>query len=184
VTNEPGTETQAPRRDLLLTSARWLVKIILALVCLIGLGLLTAAVALLVFEPQVLAKVFEETGKQAGREFTIALEAIFALLFVAGTCAYRWLRQLGRIIDSVAHGEAFAPINAERLAQMGWLTIGIEGLAIPAGAIMGYLTHHYHQDHIDISMSLSGILLALILFILARVFRQGAAMREELEGTV
>ena len=32
--------------------------------------------------------------------------------------------------------------------------------------------------------SLSGILMVLVLFILARVFRHGAAMREDLEGTV
>ena len=38
------------------------------------------------------------------------------------------------------------------------------------------------EDHI--SISLSGIMLILTLFILARVFRQGAMMRAELEGTV
>ena len=32
--------------------------------------------------------------------------------------------------------------------------------------------------------SLTGILMVLILFILARVFKRGAEMREELEGTV
>jgi hypothetical protein len=36
----------------------------------------------------------------------------------------------------------------------------------------------------DFGVSLGGLLLALTLFILARVFRQGAAMREDLEGTV
>ena len=36
----------------------------------------------------------------------------------------------------------------------------------------------------DIEFSLTGVLLALVLFILARVFRHGAAMREDLEGTV
>ena len=34
------------------------------------------------------------------------------------------------------------------------------------------------------NVELTGILLTLILFILARVFREGSRMREELEGTV
>jgi hypothetical protein len=36
--------------------------------------------------------------------------------------------------------------------------------------------------HSDFSLSALG--LAIVLFVLARVFRQGAAMREDLEGTV
>ena len=36
----------------------------------------------------------------------------------------------------------------------------------------------------DFGFDGGGILLILILFILARVFRHGAAMREDLEGTV
>ena len=40
------------------------------------------------------------------------------------------------------------------------------------------------QFHATRSVMAWGILLVLILFILARVFRHGAAMREDLEGTV
>ena len=36
----------------------------------------------------------------------------------------------------------------------------------------------------DTHMSLTGLAVGLVLFILARVFRQGAAMRADLEGTV
>ena len=44
------------------------------------------------------------------------------------------------------------------------------------------------EDHdgvtIDAGLDLSGIVLVVVLFILARVFRHGAAMRADLEGTV
>lgn len=182
--DEPLGTVPKPHRDLLLTSARVLVTIIIALVCLIGIGLLTAAAALPVWQSEVFAKVFEETGKHPGGDFIVALEAIFVLLFVGGILAFRWLRQLGRIIDSVALGDAFAPINAARLENMGWLTFGIEAISLPAGAIAGYLTHHFGREHIEIGPSLGGVLMALVLFILARVFREGAAMRADLEGTV
>ena len=67
---------------------------------------------------------------------------------------------------------------------MGWLVVGIEVLSIPAGVAAHFVTTHFHKDHVEIGLSLGGVLLALVLFILARVFREGAAMREELEGTV
>jgi hypothetical protein len=184
MTDEPHGDAPKPRRDLLLTSARVVLTIIVALVCVIGVGLLAAAAALPLWQTEVFAKVFEETGKHPGGDFIVALEGLFVLLFVGGILAYRWLRQLGRIIDSVAHGEAFAPLNAARLENMGWLTFGIEAISIPAGAIAGYLTHHFGREHIEIGPSLTGVLMGLVLFILARVFREGAAMREELEGTV
>jgi hypothetical protein len=36
----------------------------------------------------------------------------------------------------------------------------------------------------DAGIDFGGVLTALLLFILARVFREGAAMRKDLEGTV
>jgi hypothetical protein len=67
---------------------------------------------------------------------------------------------------------------------MGWLTVIVEALSIPGGALAAYLTHLFDRAHLEIGLSLGGILMALVLFILARVFREGARMREELEGTV
>jgi len=40
------------------------------------------------------------------------------------------------------------------------------------------------SNGLDTHMSLTGLLVGLVLLILARVFRHGAAMREDLEGTV
>ena len=41
-------------------------------------------------------------------------------------------------------------------------------------------------QHVDVDFGIDGesLLLILILFVLARVFREGAAMQAELEGTV
>jgi hypothetical protein len=54
------------------------------------------------------------------------------------------------------------------------------------GAIGGWIAQFDKSGHvrIDAGISGNGLLLVLVLFILARVFRQGTAMREELEGTV
>ena len=52
------------------------------------------------------------------------------------------------------------------------------------GAFAAWLAHEFRRAHIEVGVSFSGILMALVLFILARVFREGARMREDLEGTV
>jgi hypothetical protein len=184
MTDATHVQAGAPRRDWLLTSARWLVTFIVALVCLIGLALLGAAVSLPLFHDRIAVAVLSETGKPFSSDVTMAIEALLALIMIMGFLAFRWLMRLRRIIDSVEQGHAFAPVNAERLYEMGWLTVGIELVAIPAGAAAHYVTTHFDKSHVEIGFSLGGILMALVLFILARVFREGAAMREELEGTV
>jgi hypothetical protein len=51
-----------------------------------------------------------------------------------------------------------------------------------------WLSEHIKADKADLDINIgfsgSGLVLMLVLFILSRIFRHGAAMREELEGTV
>lgn len=180
MTEHPQTE----RRDWLLTSVRVLVTIMMVAICITGLGLIVAALGLPFFQDKVLAEIANETGKRFGGGLIVALEAIFLIFLAFGAAAFQWLRQLRRIVDSVGEGNAFAPENAERLAQMGWIIVGIETLAIPAGLVTAHIARHTHGVHLELGFSLGGILTALVLFILARVFREGARMREDLEGTV
>ncbi|WP_225207437.1 DUF2975 domain-containing protein [Novosphingobium huizhouense] len=113
-----------------------------------------------------------------------ALVAILLLVAAMAACAFAFLRHLRRIVASVAHGDPFAPVNAARLAAMGWLTLAVEGLSIPVGGIGQWLATTIEDATSDFGVSVGGVLLALILFILARVFREGARMRDDLEGTV
>ena len=109
--------------------------------------------------------------------------AIVATLFV-------FFGRLRAIINTVGEGDPFVPVNAERLSLMAWLMLGVQLLvlaAIPLALDLVELADDLGESsHIEVSsgIDLSGILLVIILFILARVFRHGAAMREDLEGTV
>jgi len=108
----------------------------------------------------------------------IASSAVMAVVWV-----FLWL--LKAIVDTVAAGDPFAPGNADRLRKMGWLMLVIQLVAAPIMAWMewrvkadlGQIGPDYHIDG-------SGLLMVLTLFILARVFHHGAAMRQDLEGTV
>ena len=113
--------------------------------------------------------------------------ALFLLIAVMAVLAFFLLRTLRRIVDSVAEGDPFAPVNADRLEHMGWLMIALQLVAIPMTSLAIWFDaapFKPNVHHGDDGLSAGAILLTLILFVLARVFRTGAAMRETLEGTV
>jgi hypothetical protein len=49
---------------------------------------------------------------------------------------------------------------------------------------MKWLNENGADAHGGFEFSYFGLLLALVLFVIARVFREGTRLREELEGTV
>ena len=168
--------------DPLLKAARWLTIFFLALTVIVGAALSIAAPALLVANELVVVEMVAE-GYRADFELVLAI-AVLLWLIAALMAVGFFFRNLLRIIGSVGEGDPFAPVNADRLRKMGWLAVIAQVLAIPAGAIGAWIQVRMEEVSIDFDLSLTGILLALILFILARVFRHGAAMREDLEGTV
>ncbi|MCC7221397.1 MAG: DUF2975 domain-containing protein [Candidatus Contendobacter sp.] len=110
------------------------------------------------------------------------------LIMVLLAMAWRFFQELTGIVKSVGDGDPFHAGNAERLTRMGWISIGAHGLALILAGISSwfapYLEKVGHDSHFGFEVEPTGILLTLILFILARVFKRGAEMREELEGTV
>ena len=110
------------------------------------------------------------------------------VLVFLGLAVY-FLVLLLRIVGSVKEGDPFIAINAGRLSRMGWIALASQIATIPLAAIVLWideLVGDVEDVHIDTDLGVSGegLLLVLILFILARVFRKGAEMRDELEGTV
>jgi len=110
------------------------------------------------------------------------------LSVVAGilSMAFMFFRHLKNIVDTVGEGDPFVPVNADRLAAMAWLAVAINVLGLVAAALGGWIAKLVHDVHgsVKIGTDFGGIVRILTLFILARVFRKGAEMREELEGTV
>lgn len=171
-------------RDLLLNGARILVWGIFGLlifgVVMVGVGLITM---LTVNRTELLTQMasagFGVTG--FGLSFTGA--ALVGCLLVL---AMMFALNLLRIIDSVELGDPFVPINADRLRAMGWFTVAGQGILLAITAIaLWFGGAEQKQVALDArNMLFSSLILALVLFILARVFRLGTQMRDELEGTV
>jgi len=110
---------------------------------------------------------------------------LVAVLGLAGIpLNYVVLKRLLAILLTVRAGDPFVPSNASRLHAIAWALLGIQLLSLTVGAIAKSVSTPAHPVHLDAGFSISGWLAALLMFVLARVFAEGAHMREDLEGTV
>ena len=172
------------RRDPLLATVRAVLSVAMIGAVLVSTALLATIPLVLLWPAPVLAELSRRAGGTLPAEFVYAIAGVMALIAVTAVLGLLFIRLLRRIIDSVADGDPFIPENAVRLGQMGWLSVAVQLIALPAGALSGWIAYTGHLRYIDVGFSVGGVVLALILFILARVFRQGAQMRADLEGTV
>lgn len=152
-------------------------------------ALLIAIPAILFFRERVDAELAEEIGDPAIALPVLSIVGVMLIGLAIVAMLFVFFGRLRRIIGTVGEGDPFQPANADRLSQMGWLMLTIQLLTIPAAALGLQLARFAEQIEsekisVDGGIDGTGILLTIILFILARVFRRGAAMREDLEGTV
>ena len=176
--------------DPLLMAAKLFLAFIMGVCAFATFFLVIGAVAAPLVQDTLGAAIVAEGKGPLPDGFVWAMSAL--LLGVAamlGLLIY-FLLLLWRIIDSVGQGDPFVPKNADRLSCMGWVAVSgnviallMHGLVIWVADIARDLGEDVRFDE-DLSFAGGGLLMILVLFILARVFRHGAAMREDLEGTV
>lgn len=175
--------------DLLLLAGKILTIIGQIAIAIGGVALTIAIPAILIFRDRIQAEVVEEFGTASASLPIFAIVGIMFLGLVLLAIAWVFLSKLRAIIASVGEGDPFVPENADRLTVMAWLSLGAQVLMIPAGGLGLFLARWADEvEHegitIDAGMDLEGFLMVVVLFILARVFKHGADMRDDLEGTV
>ncbi|MEL7730920.1 DUF2975 domain-containing protein [Citromicrobium bathyomarinum] len=169
---------------------------------ILQVGMAIGAVALIIAIPTIIIAggyVEAEIAKEApsiDEPFpAIWIAAIMAIGLSIVAMLFVFFGKLRRIIGTVGEGDPFQPENARRLSLMAWLMLGTQLVMIPGAAIAIPLSRYADEvkksgiEDVSFSFDGSGMdmtawLLVVILFILARVFRHGAAMRDDLEGTV
>lgn len=175
---------QRPHKDWLLGAVHLMITVMMTLSLVACLAALIALPLMPVWwEPARLALVERASSPLPGNLAYLVGGAI-VLGAVTSLLAFRFFAVGRRIVDTVAQGDPFIPENATRLREMGWLSVIVQLLAFPAAWLTGWLAYVTHSPYIDGRFSIGAILLALVLFVLARIFRIGAEMREDLEGTV
>lgn len=169
--------------DFLLKATQILLTALLGMALLAG-AIVTLCIPIILSAPPTLIQRLNETGIDAAQLPSVAL--LMVLLVVVIVLVFFFLRELRRIVATVSGGDPFVPANADRLRRMAWLALAMQVIMIPLmGLIVWFdaLPQKANVHYVDNNW-FGGILLALVLLILARVFRRGTEMREELEGTV
>jgi hypothetical protein len=172
--------------DPLLTAAKVIVALLIALCIFVMAMLVIALGAIFTVARSDLIASLAAAGAPDFAYWVVAL----SITMIAGLIwlAYQFLRDLWAIIGSVDDGDPFRPQNAVLLARMGWTMLGANITALLVALQAAWLDEFDQasgvHSEIDFDLGAGGLLLMLTLFILARVFRHGAAMREDLEGTV
>jgi hypothetical protein len=176
-------------KDPLLLAGKVMTLLMQAAMAIEALALLIAIPALAIYRDHADAVYAREVGDTAA---TLPMGAIIGIMVIGLAVVallFFFFGRLRRIIATVGEGDPFQPENAQRLSQMGWIMLTIQLLAIPAVGLLMPIAravekvetaHFATGGKFDFGL----ILLTIVLFILARVFRHGAAMREDLEGTV
>lgn len=172
---------QERRKDPLLAIARLLLGIIMA-IFVVGAVVIAGAVPVVYFLRDKVLAHFAAQGVPPASIWAVI--AVLLLAVLAAVLGFYYFRHIHRIIDTVGEGDPFVPANAQRLNAMGWIAVAGQLMAIPFNIVGRWMGTVANSFQVDFGLSIGGILLILILFILARVFREGARMREELEGTV
>ena len=145
-----------------------------------------AILALLVVMPneQWIMAAFKLSPSPEAQRLVMGLRAIAVLGLAVIPLNYAVLKRLLAIVETVRAGDPFVAANAFRLQAIAWVLLALNLLSIVIGAIAKTVSTPAHPLHINAGFSINGWLAVLLTFLLARVFAEGALMREDLEGTV
>jgi len=93
------------------------------------------------------------------------------------------LSRLLAMVETVRAGDPFVPENAVRMRTIAWCLLVVQLFELACGIFIAILSRA-GADIGDWDPSLSGWVAVLLLFVLARVFEEGARIRADLEAMV
>ena len=145
-----------------------------------------AILALLVVMPneQWIMAAFKLSPSPDTERLIMGLRAVAGLGLFGIPLNHVVLKRLLAMVETVRAGDPFVAANAQRLQAIAWALLGLQVLSLVIGAMAKAVSSPAHPVHVDAGFSISGWLAVLLTFLLARVFAEGAIMREDLEGTV
>ena len=167
----------------LLRATRGLLWLTLGLIIAAALIVAGVAVALVVAWPEVLTEIRSTPEFIDATTMRFPLGVLMLLLVAILAAAGYIIRQLQALVASAAH-DPFIVDNAARLRRIGWALVAVQLLAIPLHWTASSIAKTGSEFSEMGGLSISSLLAILLAFVLAAVFEQGAAMRDELEGTV
>ena len=111
---------------------------------------------------------------------TVRVWLLLCAPFVAAV--HLLLSRLLEIVGTVRLGHPFAPENAVRLRIIAWCLLLVQLLHLSSGVMVKIVAAANVQMHWD--FSLVGWIAVLLVFVLARVFEEGARIRDDLDAMI
>jgi hypothetical protein len=166
-----------------LALSRTVLGLLIKLNIILGILIFGLLVATLIAGGPVMRALGVIPTPDSGR-LMLGMRGIMVIGILAAPVLHLIYTRLLAIVETVNAGDPFVGENADRLQTIAWAIVGLElmhvGVVILAnGIVVG-------TEKVDIGgkFSVTPWLTILLLFVLARVFDQGARMRDELAGTV
>jgi hypothetical protein len=157
-------------------------RILIVLNWLFGAGILALLTATFVAENWTFTAL--GFAPSAIPEMGLGLRAIPTLGLAAIPLNDLVLRRLREIVETVRGRDPFVAANADRLQAIAWALLALQLVSMAIGGIAEAISTPANPLHLDAGFSVPGWLAVLLTFVLARVFAEGARMRDDLEGTV
>lgn len=164
-----------------LALSRRVLRALITLNLLMGAFILALLIASLVSEAWVMKAL---GAGQDNSTLFLGMRLIMVMGIGAVPVVHFVLTRLLAIVDTVRDGNPFVVANAARLQGIAWAVLALELMHFAIGIIATRVSTAAVPLNISWGFSLTRWLAVLLLFVLARVFEQGARMREDLEGTV
>lgn len=165
-----------------LPTAYVVLRMLIVLNWLVG----AAFLALLVVAPNErwIMTAYKLSPSPEAERLIFGLRVILVLVLATIPLNYVVLKRLLAIVATVRVGDPFVAANAYRLRAIAWALLAAQLLSLVSGAIAEALSTPARPINVDAGFSISGWLAVLLTFVLARVFAEGALMRQDLEGTI
>lgn len=151
------------------------------------LNLLMGALILVLLAASLISEAWVMKALGAGQgnsTLFLGMRLIMVIGLAAVPVVHFVLTRLLTIVETVSVGNPFVLANAARLQGIAWAILGLELMHFAVGIVATSVSTAAVPLNISWGFSLTRWLAVLLLFVLARVFEQGARMREDLEGTV
>lgn len=157
-------------------------RILIVLNWLMGAAIL--ALLLVLPNEQWIMSAFKLPPSPEAERLVMGLRAIAVIGLATIPLNHVVLKRLLAMVETVRAGDPFVGANADRLRSIAWVLLALQLLSLLVAGIAEAVSTPAHPLNLDAGFSIAGWLAVLLVFVLARVFAEGARMRDDLEGTV
>jgi Protein of unknown function (DUF2975) len=158
-------------------------RLLIKLNLLMGALIMGLLIASLVAEAPVMRALGVRPAQFSSRLF-FGMRVIMVIGICTVPVVHFVSQRLLMIVATVSTGNPFVVVNAARLRAIAWALLALDLMHFVVGAVGSTVSSAAGPLHLSWGFSLTRCFAVLLLFVLARVFEEGARMREELEATV